>query len=145
MPSHTQNQTIHIQEFFPAHEPRESDPHYHLFNAARKKLKSAGKLICWVCGKDEAAAGAPIQLHHDKVEFALQNGVDLEKFEEKFPDLNIHSEEEFFAFVESEGNLTPLCQLHHTGKEGVHLLPKPMWIALAYWKDGLPPPGEVVR
>jgi len=144
-PAHTQETTIHYRQYFPDHEPRTDDPHYHIFNEARKKLKEAGKLICWVCGKDEAAAGQPIELHHDRVEFALQNGVDIGKFIEAFPDLNIHNEEEFFAFVEGEGNLLPLCKLHHTGIEGIHLLPYPCWRVIKVWKENLPPPGEVIK
>jgi hypothetical protein len=142
--AHTQEVTLHLLEFFPSHEPRTGDPHYHLFNAARKKLKEAGKLVCWVCGKDEAAAGQPIELHHSRVEYALQNGVDLQRFKDHFPDLDITDEESFFAFVEGPENLTPLCKLHHTGQQGIHSLPSPCWNALAYWKSDLPAPGQVI-
>jgi hypothetical protein len=144
-PAHVQLVTIRVNEYYPAHEPRESDPHYAVFHAAREKLRAAGKLVCWVCGQDEAAAGQPIELHHDKVEFALQNGVDIKKFEEEYPDLDITDEESFFNFVEGEGNLLPLCKLHHTGVQGIHLLPYPCWRVLKVWRDDLPCPGEVGR
>lgn len=142
-PAHTQSVTLHVHEYYPAHEPRASDPHYHLFHEVREKLRQLGKLKCWVCGKDERAAGQPIELHHSIIEFALANGVDVAKFAHLYPEFNVTDEATFVAFVESEGNLLPLCKLHHTGVEGIHLLPYPCWRALSVWKDGLPLPGEV--
>jgi hypothetical protein len=139
-PAHTQKVTLHFEQWYPTHEARENDPHYAAFHACREKLRKAGKLICWVCGQDEHAADAPIELHHDRIEYSLQNGVDIEKFEEAFPDLNVHDEESFFAFVEGPLNLTPLCKLHHTGHLGVHVLPAPVWNVLKIWKDDLPAP-----
>lgn len=142
---HEQSTTLKVIEFFPAHEPRESDPHYHAFVAVRSRLAALGRLKCWVCGKDQAAAGQPIELHHNIVEFALANGIDLTRFAEKFPEFKAtwNSEEEFLAWVESEGNLLPLCKLHHTGAQGIHCLPYPVWRALAIWKDGLELPGRL--
>lgn len=143
--AHEQQVTLRIVEFFPSHEPRESDPHYAAFNAVRHRLKASGKLVCWVCGHDEAVAGQPIELHHNVVEYALANGVDLTRFEEKFPEFckTDETEEEFLAWVESEGNLLPLCKLHHTGAQGIHVLPYPCWRALSVWKDGLEAPGRL--
>lgn len=141
--AHVQRVTEHIVEWYPDHEPRTSDPHYAVFNAARAKLKAAGKLICWVCGKDAAGAGAPIELHHSKVEFSLQNGVDIGKFETEYPDLDITDEDSFFNFVEGEGNLTALCIKHHRGTEGIHCVPYPNWQMLRVWKDGLPDPVQL--
>lgn len=138
--AHEQKTTLHVIEFFPAHEPRESDPHYHAFLAVRARLKALGKLRCWVCGAMEH-----VELHHNVVEFALANGVDLAKFADKFPEFKMAwaDRESFLAWVESEGNLLPLCKLHHTGAQGIHVLPYPAWRALAIWRDGLEPPGQV--
>lgn len=140
IPAHQQPTTLHVIEWFPDHEPRAQDPHYAVFNAARAKLAAAGKLICWVCGRDEKAAGGPIELHHSKVEFALANGVDIVKFDEEYPDLDLTNDEAFFNFVESEGNLTPLCVKHHRGTQGIHMVPYPGWLMLKVWKHGLPTP-----
>lgn len=136
--AHTQCQTVHIVEFYPEHEPREDDPHYHLFNAARKRLCALGKLICWRCGSTEN-----IQLHHSVIEFSLANGVDLSLFEADYPEFHITSDEEFLAFVESEGNLLPLCANCHIGKEAIHLLPYPLWLAGRVWRKDLPRPAVV--
>lgn len=145
-PAHTQSTTLHVAEWYPAHGPRESDPHYHLFHEAHARLLKAGKLVCWVCGKDGAASGKPIELHHAKVEFALANGIDLPRFEAAFPELEpiIHGDEDaFLSWIEGEGNLLCLCKLHHTGVEGIHNLPYPIWECLRYWRADLPLPGVV--
>lgn len=141
--SHDQTVTLKVVEHFPSHDPREGDPHYSLFESARKALIAAGKMKCWVCGKDEAAAGEPIELHHSVVEFALANGIDIQKFMQRLPEFNVTDEESFLRFVESEANLLPLCVLHHRGKEGIHCIPYPIWRSIGVWRDDLPVPGEL--
>lgn len=136
---HTQEQTFHVLEFYPSHEPREGDRHYPLFEACRHKLSETGKLVCWI-GNPHCSGG--IELHHSEVEFALANGVDVGKFEETYPGLNVHDEEEFLCFVEGEGNLLPLCKYHHTGMAGIHCLPYPMWKIQKVWMEALPEPGR---
>lgn len=143
-PAHTQEATLHVHEYYPAHEPRESDPHYHLFHEAREKLRQLGKLKCWVCGKDEAAAGQPIELHHSVIEFALANGVDVAKFAHLYPEFNVTDEATFVAFVESEGNLLPLCLDHHRGCHGIHSMTYSPWVAQAFWRSDLPAPAKRV-
>ncbi|WP_125206434.1 hypothetical protein [Capsulimonas corticalis] len=137
--AHTQSVTLHILECVPSHEPRETDPHYHVFNAARLRMKKMGLLKCWSCGTTEN-----IELHHDKVEYSLQNGVDLSKFEELYPEFNIHSDEDFKNWIEGEGNLLPLCKLHHTGILGIHVIPYPQWQILRYYRADLAAPAQVV-
>ncbi len=125
--------------FFTEHEPREQDPNYHFFNAARERMKGKGLLKCAIFG----CLLTNIELHHSLVEFALQNGVDLVKFNELY---GLHLDDEGFAqFIEEEGNLEPLCMMHHRGIMGVHSLPEPQWNALRVWKDGLQPPAQVVH
>lgn len=143
-PAHTDDHVLRVREYYPAHEPRQTDSHYHLFNEARRRLQAAGKLVCWVCGKDAAAAGAPIELHHATVEYALQNGVDIHRFAEKFPDLHVADDESFFRFVEGEGNLTALCVFHHRGAGGIHAILYSPWVAQAFWREDLPAPAVAV-
>lgn len=133
---HTETVTLHLQYFFPDHTPRSDDPHYHLFNEARARMKRLGLLKCWICGTEEN-----IEVHHSIVEFALQNGVDIEKFKHLYPEFHITNDEDFAAFVEGPENLTALCHAHHTGAMGIHCLPAPAWNALRFWKDTLPVPG----
>src|SRR5205807_103971 len=97
------------------------------------------KLKCWICGSDKQ-----IELHHSTVEFSLANGVDVSRFEELYPEFGIGTDEQFLEFVEGEGNLTPLCKLHHTGILGVHCLPYPVWLPQRFWRKELDTPAEVI-
>ena len=121
---------IRFIERWPAHEPREKDPNYKLFRKAKARLKRQGLLVCQV--ESDYHYGA-IELHHDKVEFAHINDIDIEKFNNAY---GLHlTDAEFQRYVEEEGNLEPLCTLHHRGQEGVHSLPTPEWNVLRTSKD----------
>lgn len=139
--AHDQKTTLHIVEHYPAHEPRASDPHYHFFNEARARLKKLGKLHCWV---NNADCAGQIELHHSLVEFALANAIDLSRFEELYPEFGVKSDDDFLRFIEQEGNLTPLCKIHHTGIYGVHCLPYPIWLPQRMQKAGMRP-AEIIR
>src|SRR5690242_17888677 len=112
VPAHDQRQTLRLIWHFPDHEPREGDPHYAAFEAVRRRMKAAGLLTCKVPG---CRTGAPVQLHHTHIEFALLNAVDVGKLNEF---LGLHlTDAEFQEWAESPGNLEALCQVHHTGRE----------------------------
>lgn len=128
--AHEQVVTIRFIERWPAHEPRKDDPYYHLFHKAKERMKKAGLLRCNV---ESDYHYGQIELHHSKVEFAHQNDIDLEKFNHAYG-LNLN-DEEFKEFVEGDGNLEPLCTLHHRGQEGIHSLPEPEWNVLRTAKD----------
>jgi hypothetical protein len=128
--AHEQEVTIRLIERWPAHEPREKDPNYHLFAQAKERLKRQGLLKCVV---DSDYHYGQIELHHSKVEFAHINDIDLDKFNEAY---GLHlTDEAFQEYVEQEGNLEPLCTLHHRGQEGIHSLPEPEWNVLRTSKD----------
>ena len=136
--AHDQKTTIHLLEHIPAHEPRESDPHYHLFNQVKARMKSAGLLKCAIFG---CQYPGPIELHHSKIEFSLVGGVDLAKFNELY---GLHLDDQSFQdYVESEGNLECLCSVHHRTRLGIHELPEPFWNAIRVWRGDLQPPAEV--
>lgn len=94
-PSHFQIVTINVRlrEWVPEHEPRETDPHYALFRAAKRKMRELD-LPCWRCGvhyvdlvkKGEAPTaknllGAyQLEAHHNELEFSLLNAVDAAKW-----------------------------------------------------------------
>lgn len=45
----------------------------------------------------------------------------------------------FRRYVESDANLTQLCDVCHRSREqGIHWIPEPDWRALAYWRQSLP-------
>lgn len=136
--AHDQRTTVHVLEHIPAHEPREDDPHYALFHQAKARMKAAGLLKCAIHG---CTYPGPIELHHDKIEFSLIGGVDLDAFNE-FYGLHL-GDEQFQEYVEGPGNLEPLCSVHHRTRLGVHELPGPFWGAIRVWRADLPPPAEV--
>lgn len=135
--AHDQTVTLHIVEHYPAHEPRENDPHYAAFHRARERMKRAGLLRCVIAG---CTFPGPIELHHSHVEFALQNGVDIGKLDEAY---GLHLDEASFAdWINSPANLEALCPQHHRGALGVHCLPGPVWEPLRVWRSG---PGTTGR
>src|ERR1039458_4940319 len=128
--AHSAPVTIRFIERWTKHEPRKSDPRYRLFTAAKRRLKKLGLLVCAV--ESDYHIGQ-IELHHDKVEFAHINDIDLNKFNHAYG-LDL-TDEQFQDYVEQEGNLEPLCELHHRGQEGVHSLPEPEWNVLRTSKN----------
>lgn len=135
-PAHDQKLTIRIVEHFPAHEPREGDPRYHLFEKAKRRIKDAALWRCAVCGATDE-----LEAHHSWVEFAFQNGISVKRLNTL---LGLHLDDESFKdWVESEGNLEILCREHHRGTEGIHSLPEPVWNAVRLWKEDTPP-AEVI-
>lgn len=135
---HERIRRIQLVERFPKHEPREDDPHYAGFNLARKRMKEAGLLRCAVCGSEER-----IELHHKYVEYAIQNAVDICRLDAL---LGLDLDAEAFAiWVESPGNLEPLCFEHHRGLLGVHNLPEPDWSAIRIQKHGIEPLASITR
>jgi len=137
--AHLQHLTLSIIEHIPQHEVRADDPHYRYFNAARRRMERQGLLKCWIGNGDCAGQ---IECHHTLAEFCLLNAIDKEKFVAAWPDLfwEFHdavTDDEFQQIVEGEGNLTPLCRIHHTGILGVHVLPAPLWQPQKYLKSGL--------
>jgi hypothetical protein len=133
--AHSQEVQIRFIERWPNHEPRAQDPHYALFHKAKERMKKAGLLKCNV--ESDYHYGV-IELHHDRVEFAHVNDIDLVKFNHAYG-LDL-TDAQFQEYVEQEGNLEPLCTLHHRGQEGVHSLPEPEWNVLRTSKD----PKEVI-
>ncbi len=142
--AHSQDTTIRYRTNFPAHGPRKDDPYHKHFRRARLRLLQAGKLSCWRCGAPSTKE-APIELHHTLVEWSLQHGVDLERFDALHPEFDITDLDSFLTWVNSEGNLTPLCPRCHRLDEGIHCLPYPVWIAGRYWREDLARPAHVVR
>ena len=130
-------QSYELTECYPQHEPREKDPHYNMFRSVRERMNRLGLMKCWICNSTDN-----IELHHSLIEFALQNGVDILKFESEYPEFKIQSDDEFRNFIESEGNLLPLCVLHHRGICGVHSLPYPLWLPQRFWKSNIAPPAR---
>jgi len=130
--AHEAEINIRFIERWPDHEPREGDPNYKIFRKTRARMKEQGLLKCNV---ESSYHKGQIELHHDKIEFAHTNDIDVEKFERVWGIHLAMSEEEFKRYVEGPGNLEPLCALHHRGQEGIHSLPSPEWNVLRTAKE----------
>lgn len=100
--------TIH----YPAHPPREGDPHYKDFEAYRRRTKATAKCEVGEHRNDFSECHGGLELHHSHVEFSLQNGVDLFWLEVDYPGISLP--DEVGAWVESAENLEWLCVLPGT-------------------------------
>lgn len=140
-PAHTAKETESFLYTFPAHEPRESDPHYHAFNAARRRLEKLGALKCWI---DNADCQGAIELHHAIVEFSLAQIVDVAHFEKLYPEFKIDDDEKFLTWINAEANLLPLCVQHHRGVIGVHSIHYPAWVVQRFMIQGITAPERKV-
>jgi hypothetical protein len=138
--AHDQMQTLHILSHIPDHAPRADDPHYHLFEQAKARLKKQG---LWKCVLDDNLCGGQPELHHSHVEFSQINAVDSTKVERALG-LHFASDDEFQAWVEGPGNLEVLCEHHHRTHYGVHVIPSALWEALRFHRAGTPAAAEFV-
>ncbi|WP_344658353.1 hypothetical protein [Catenulispora subtropica] len=138
--AHDQMMTVHILTHVPEHAPREDDPHYHLFEQAKARLKRQGMWKCII--NDDLCEGDP-ELHHTHVEFSQINQVDEKKIEQALG-LHFETDEDFQKWAESPGNLEVLCANHHRAHYGIHVIPGPLWEALRFHKTGTGPAAEFV-
>lgn len=138
--AHTQTEHLTLVYAYPAHEPRTSDSHYHTFNETRKRMKKLGLLKCWICGTT-----ANVELHHDKVEFALANDIDWRLFALDHPEWHLLSDDDLKEKIEMEGNMTPLCSEHHRGLTGIHTIHASAFNAQKYLREGATMPERAIR
>jgi len=136
--AHSQNLTLHLVTNVPSHEPRETDPHYHLFNEAKARIKRQGLWKCII--NDDLCSGTP-ELHHSFIEFSQIENTDPNKVAQAFG-LHFENDEDFQEWIESPGNLEVLCSAHHRTRFGIHEIPAPLWDALRFRKAGSLPAAE---
>ena len=137
---HDQRLTVHILTHVPEHQPRETDPHYHLFNQAKARMKRQG---LWKCVINDDYCGGNVELHHSHIEFSQVGSADLDKVNQAFG-LHLETDDQFQNWIESPGNLEALCEVHHRTHYGVHVLPGPLWEPLRYRKANVKPSAEFV-
>jgi hypothetical protein len=138
--AHDQRLTVHILTHVPEHQPRETDPHYNLFIAAKARMKRQG---LWRCAINDDYCGGNIELHHSHIEFSQVGAADLDKVNQAFG-LHLERDDDFQEWIESPGNLEPLCEVHHRTHYGVHVIPGPLWEPLRYRKAHAKPSAEFV-
>lgn len=133
--AHDQKLTVHLVEHIPPHGPRGP-----AFEQAKRRMKTLG--LGDKCAIEGCDTGAQIEYHHTLVEHAWQGGVDVDKLNRAY---GLHlTDDEFAAWVQSPGNLEPLCSVHHRTQLGIHALPEPLWNLVRIWKAGIEPPAEHV-
>jgi hypothetical protein len=138
--AHDQMMTIHVETHVPDHAPREDDPHYHLFEQAKARLKRQG---LWKCIINDELCGGEAELHHTYIEFSQINEVDPKRVQEALG-LHFDNDEEFQVWAESPGNLEVLCANHHRTHYGIHVIPGPLWEALRFRMVGTKAAAEFV-
>lgn len=131
-PAHNQKITHSYVVRYPDHEPRKSDPHYRDFDAYRRRTHATAKCAVGEHRNDFSECAGQLELHHHTVEFALMNSVDLAWLEADYP--GISDPDKVGAWIESATNLMWLCQRHHRGDNGVHVLSSADFEAQRYVK-----------
>ena len=116
--AHDQAVTNRYTIAYPAHPPREDDPHYKDFEHYRRTHVETARCQFAVETGDSSECAGGLELHHAHVEFSLQNGVDLARLEHVYP--GISNPHDIGAWVESGANLIFLCAKHHRGHGGIH-------------------------
>lgn len=134
--SHDVHRTIREFIVTPDHEPREDDPYAAEYRAARHHAIDVLDSPCWICGIRKSTGGR-METHHSVIEWSLANGIDPKKLAADFPELDISDEESFRKWLDSEGNLLVLCDVHHRGFPGIHSVTYPPFRAQRYAKDGV--------
>ncbi len=141
------------QVFYPAHDARTESPAYA---KAHHHLVVELDLPCLVCGvknstlKDTTqnkVSARDMETHHHVVEWALQNAIDLGKFNTRiWPALQGRhpgkypapfTQQEMLDFIDhSEDNLWVLCDVHHRHSlVGIHSITAPIWGAQDLVRD----------
>ena len=107
---------------YPPHEPRTASAeyarvHHHLVYELDEP--------CWICGIRHSTGGK-METHHDEIEWAAVNGVDMQLVMRDWPALT--DRDKLREFLDSEGNLLVLCAAHHRGgRTGIHSITYPAW------------------
>lgn len=145
---HVERRTLHELAAYPPHAPREEDGHYKIFHHAQHRLIHVLGAGCWIGGATLAqiTAGLPdghrcrgatqLEAHHAVAEFAGLSEIDWRKVAHDFPQANLHSDEDFLNFAESEGGLMILCDIHHRhAGRGIHSATYPVWLLDRYARE----------
>lgn len=124
--------------FYPPHEPRKASAEYH---RVHKHLVVELDEPCWICGvKHSDVVRMPkaeqkrwqLETHHDELEWAAANGVEVAEIVADFPAIDAEPGTDEHAklrrWLDSEGNMLVLCATHHRGtRTGIHAITYPAW------------------
>jgi len=150
---HAVNRMLKEEVFYPAHDARKSSP---LYERAHHHLVKELDLPCLICNVRNSTLTDPTQnkvgarameTHHHVVEWALQNAIDLDKFNARILPalqgrhpgkyLEPFTQQEMLDFIDhSEDNLWVLCDVHHRHSlVGIHSVTAPIWGAQDLVRD----------
>ena len=145
-PAHAQAVSNRYVVMYPAHPPREGDPHYRDFHAYHERTKHDPDVYRCAFAAEigdftECDTEHPLELHHAHIEFALQGAVDLKHLEHIYP--GVSDPDEVGAWIESAPNLVWLCAFHHRAQSGgVHHLSASDYEASKFLRAGTIAPRE---
>lgn len=124
VPAHEQHFTHTYIVRYPAHDPREHDPHKHDFLEWKRRRKENGTYWCDFAKEHRAGDTSecdltrPLEAHHRVVELAMLNEIDFTLLEGDYPGI---SAQEAGSWIDGDANLCLYCVNHHRGPMGVHV------------------------
>lgn len=121
---------------YPDHDPRSEFAEYvHVHHHLVVELDEP----CWICGVRNSTLADParnpfgatqLETHHFHLEWALANAADPAKVLADFPEMGAADEPHLRAWLDSEGQMLVLCDVHHRGGHyGIHQITHPAWVA----------------
>ena len=135
VPAHQQTRQVTETIYYPDHDPRKASNEYR---RTHKHLIGELDEPCWVCGvrkstltdpKSNPHGAVQLETHHARVEWALANAVDPAKILADFPAMGTADEPHLREWLDSEGNMLVLCDVHHRhGLYGIHSTTYPAWV-----------------
>lgn len=127
---------------YPEHDPRTASPEYH---RVHHHLIHVLDEPCWICGVRRSTLGDPaanphgatqMETHHFDLEWALANAADPAKVYRAYPEMGAADEPHLRAWLDSEGQMLVLCNIHHrSGHYGIHSITHPAWAAQRILRD----------
>ena len=143
VPAHGVSRTLHETIWYGEHDHRTASAEYR---RTHKHLIDVLDEPCWVCGVRKSTLGDPsknlhgasqLETHHAVLEQALASAVDPAKILADFPAMGAADEPHLRAWLDSEGNMLVLCDVHHRhGFYGVHMVSYPAWVVQRHEWDG---------
>lgn len=145
--AHIERETLKVDVDIPEHGARVTT---ELFRKTRQALIAREGGRCWICGRTEAEAGAPLEAHHHPIERCFAEEIDWRLVEIDCRaglwgayaaafDWSKFDPTRWEVFVDDMTvNGLLLCRDHHTASDdGIHTIPGPIWLAQRYAKEGV--------
>lgn len=139
--THLVTRTLTESVMYPDHAPRKASAEY---KRVHKHLIYELDEPCWICGI-RRSTGGNMETHHWHLEWAMAQvddpdspitQLDVEAIFADFPEMKEATDEALRAWLDSEGNMLVLCDVHHRhGLQGIHMITYPAWAPQRYRKN----------